>query len=259
MKRFIFFAFLTLIIFTACGREELKVTTDMTPDNAVTVRTPSTSSRDKTTDAIKKSTYLMSQIIDFRDSAKQYCTKSKNELFQNENKEKFLITTIDLPEVQTDLKRILGDETTVKEFTKQVKIFYDANKSGDDMGDLIGVCRKNQNVYVLFAPKGPGYSLTLWKDQKSFEYFRNEQHGIELFGADSGVSSLLIDQLGGKNFILTISKDMPDIYWTVNSLDPENLQSTPIEQCKLTFEFTAKPYFVNTDKSTLSCEKQYKP
>ncbi|MBI5754056.1 hypothetical protein HZA40_02860 [Candidatus Peregrinibacteria bacterium] len=269
MKRLATLTFLSLFIFTACGNDPVykKNESVITPNPSTTssqdssAKSPATPAAklSKTDEAVKKSTYLMSQVFDLQNSAEQYCTKSKNQLLGDGNKIKFLIKAIDSQEVQTDLKRIIGNESTVKEFTKQAKAFYDANKSSDDMGDLIGVCKKGENIYVLFSPKAPGYFITLWKDQKSFEYFKNKLNGKESFGGDNAVSSLLIDALDGKSLVLTISKDIPDIYWTVNLLDPGTLIVTEIEKCTLKFEYTVKPPALNADSSTLSCEKQYKP
>lgn len=79
------------------------------------------------------------------------------------------------------------------------------------------------------------------------------------FGNDGGVMTFLPNALSKSSLMYSAAKDLSEFYWSIDSLDPEKLLVTRIEQCKLTFAFDDKTNKVNPAKYDLKCEKKYEP
>lgn len=218
----------------------------------------------KINEVITNATQLTKQVSEIRTSKDNYCTGSFRKLKYKDrdysNFERINVGYIKTPEAHAELQKILGDKDTADAFAKEVEAFYVANEK--NIYDWTGICKKNKEVYAFFTPvNDPSFLINIWKGEGNgfSEYFHDENMNINYFGGDGATSSFLIDAQNGNSLIYRAGRDLPMAFWSIDSLDPEKLLVTRIEDCKLNFEYTSKPFFVNPDKSTLTCDKQYKP
>jgi hypothetical protein len=254
MKKIILLLLLSMLILTACETKEVQPAQN--PNSKIDY--------EKINQVVANSTMLMKQISEFRNSSDKYCTESFKKFKYTDsdyaNFKRINIGYLETPQAQEEIKRILGEKSITEEFTKDIKKFYIDNEKSKKIYDWTGICKKDKEVYAFFTPtEDPSYMLSLWKDSDFSKFFHDENMQTQYFGNDGGVSSFLTNALGEKSLIYNASEDLPIVDWTIYSLDPANLLVKQIEKCKLTFEYTQKPFWVNADKYTLTCDKQYKP
>lgn len=211
----------------------------------------------KISEVLNNSTYLMKQSVNFERATEKNCTKSKRDIFGEKYDDNSSIEMLDAKEMQQELVRIVGNTQTAQNLTQQIKTFFDANKNTDDVGDFGDVCKKDDNIYVLFDPKYPGVTISLWKDGKTLEFFK-ENNEVAYFGGGTTMS-IFLEVFGDKSLIEMMSTDISAYYWTFDLIDPKTMKAETVEQCQLEFDYDDKTFFVNADKFELTCDKEYKP
>lgn len=215
---------LTALILSACA-EELKETGPKAEAPMQSKAGDPVTDYDKISQVLENSTYLRGQAATFINLTKEICKNS----------------------------------STDKELTGQIQDFVEQNKKDENsgIGDFDSVCQKGDNTYVIFESKGPAKLVSLWKDKKTFEFFKDEKNELAYYGSDATVA-FFPEVLNGKSIVYVSAKDIPIYYWTFYLLDQKNMQSTLIEQCELEFEYGAKNSLILADKSELTCDKTYK-
>ncbi len=191
------------------------------------------------TEAAFKATPLMSQIKNPKLLSDSYCAK-----------------TTDKNEVQ----KIIINENIATKFESSLDALYSGKENKFQVGSAYKVCKKNKEIYVIFrSTTDPSFLIAIWKDENSFDFFHDENKEIKYFGNDGGVTYLLADAQSPNSLVYMAAQDSPSFSWMIDSLDPNTLEARQIENCKIAFEYKSKPFSVNTTKSTLTCDKQYKP
>lgn len=217
---------LAMLVLIACGEELQKPDAESEePIQSMNSDPYPGTDYDKIGQVLENSTYLRGQAATFMDLTKEICKTSSPD----------------------------------KELSKQIQDFVEQNKKSEssEVGDFDSICKKGDNTYVIFESKGPAKLVSLWRDKKTFEFFKDENNKIVHFGSDNAVA-FFPEILNGKSLIYISEKDIPVYYWTFYMLDQKTIQSTLIEQCELEFEYGAKNSFVIADKSELKCTKEYK-
>ena len=191
------------------------------------------------TEAAFEATPLMTQIKNPKLLSDSYCAK-----------------TTDINEV----RKIILNEDIATKFTSSLDTFYSEKEKKSQSGSAYKVCKKNKEIYVIFrSAVDPSFLIAIWKDENLFDFFRDENREIKYFGNEGGVTYLLADAQSPNSLVYMAAQDSPAFSWTIDSLNPSTLEARQIENCKITFEYNSKPFSVNTTKSTLDCDKQYKP
>ncbi len=246
----------TMLILTACSNEPIAqpIQSPITEEKSLSVEkevvqatekskpstSPGTSEISKisekpttVTQVLQKATYLIGKVISQKELADEYCQNSGYGL--------------------------LPDQNALDNLSGQVKDFLIANKDNENINDLFSVCKKGENIYVLFTSRDGSYSVSLWENKSNFKFFKDENGSVEYFGGDGTVTSFITDGEGENTLIYSVSKDIPYVIWRIYILDPKIVQSRLAEKCKLEFEYDSKTSTMNIDKSTLTCDKEYKP
>lgn len=233
----------TMLILTACSNEPITqpVISSTAEDQAIekpkpptNPETPQTSKKPTTvTQVLENATYLMGKVLSQKELVDEYCGNSG-----------FVVLT---------------DKTDIDNLSRQVEDFLTLSKDNKNINDLLSVCKKGKNIYVLFTSQDGSYSVSLWENKNNFKFFKDENGNIEYFGGDGAVTSFITEGEGENTLIYSVSKDIPYVKWRIYILDPKIVQSGLAEECKLEFEYDSKTSTMNADKSTLTCDKQYKP
>lgn len=242
MKKIIPLLFSLLILTTACEQKQNAATQSTTaPIPSSTSETDYKKINEAISVELVKSTPLMTQLKNPKLLSDEFCTQNRN---------------IEQDEVQ----KIIGDKEITTKFFAQIDNFYKNEGKNLEINDIYKVCKKEKEIYVLFwYSSEPAFAISIWKDQTSFVFFHDENNELKFFGPDDGVTYFLPNTQGSKSIIYNAGGDGPIFVWKAQLLDPQTLLSTEIESCKLTFEYTQKPFSVNLQKPSVTCDKQYKP